>query len=55
MQRYDFKHAHLLQTEIKDGHVYEMYAAYNMDNFDPNDYLVIWVYDGDVITIETKG
>ena len=54
MQRYDFKHARLLQTEIKEGHVYEMYQAYNMNNFDPDDYIIIWVYDGEVITIETR-
>ena len=54
MQRYDFKHARLLQTKIEDGHVYEMYQAYNMNNFDPDDYVIIWVYDGEVITIETR-
>ena len=50
------RHNQLIQSLIKDGHVYETYIAFCFDNCinDGVDYLTLEYVDGELICIKTR-
>lgn len=53
-KHYDIAHMQLLMTQMEDGHIYEMYSAPCIDNLNGDDYIIVNVYDGEIVSVEVK-
>lgn len=53
-KHYDIAHMQLLMTQIEEGHIYEMYSAPCINTLNDGDYVIVNVYDGEIVSIEVK-
>ena len=53
-KHYDIAHMQLVMTQMEEGHIYEMYFAPCIDTLNEDDYVIVSVYDGEIVSIEVK-